>query len=115
MDPLNSPALIPVGDGPNSSERSTRSPKRAGSFSFRNIGRKSPSPRPTETSSFPFDSQESEKDKLSVKSPSPLKTPNKSPKLSFKMKNPSKEKDKEIIGEMQTESGRYIHLLQMYL
>ena len=106
MDPLNSPALIPVGESPNSSEKPNRSPRRAGSFSFRNIGRKSPSPITTEATAFPFDTQDSEKDKLSVKSPSPLKTPNKSPKLSFKMKNPSKEKDKEILGEMETESGR---------
>ena len=106
MDPLNSPALIPVGDSPNSSDRPNRSPRRAGSFSFRNIGRKSPSPSTKEASAFPFDTKDVEKDKLSVKSPSPLKSPNRSPKLSFKMKNPSKIKDKESLGEMQSESDR---------
>ena len=106
MDPLNSPALIPVGDSPNSSEKCSRSPRRAGSFSFRNIGRKSPSPSSTEATAFPFDTNEVEKDKLGIKSPTPLRSPSKSPKLSFKMKNPNKEKDKEILGEMESESGR---------
>ena len=107
MDPLTSPGLIPIGDSPNSSERSNRSPRRAGSFSFRSIGRKTPSPSPKDSTSFPFeDVVAEEKDKLNRKSSSSsLKSPG---RLSFKIKNVTKEKEKNILGEMESETGRSV-------
>ena len=107
MDPLVSPGLIPVGDSPNSSEKSSRSPRRAGSFSFRNIGRKTPSPSPKDSTAFPFeDTNAKQQDTLSRKSSSgSLKSPR---KLSFKIKNVTKEKEKVILGEMESETGRSV-------
>ena len=105
MDPLSSPGLIPIGDSPNSSERSTRSPRRAGSFSFRNIGRKTPSPSHGDSTAFPFEDVGAEQQgKLNRKSSSSsIKSPG---RLSFKIKNVTKEKEKEILGEMKSETGR---------
>ena len=103
MDPISGLGLVPIGDSPTSSERSNRSPRRAGSFSFRNLGRKSPSPDLIGQSSFPFDNTDIEKEKFSRKSSSPLKSPG---RRSFRIKNVNKEKTKEILGQMESESGR---------
>ena len=109
MDPMGSPGLIPVGDSPSALESSRSSPRRtgsfrrSGSFSFRNIGRKSLSPGPVESNVFSFDETEIETEKIIRKSSNPFKSPG---RRSFRMKNGSKDKDKEMIGEMNSESGR---------
>ena len=43
------------------------------------------------------------KEKINRKSSNPFKSPG---RRSFRMKNGSKDKDKEMIGEMNSESGR---------
>ena len=103
MDPLSSPGLIPIGDSPNSPGRSDQTPKRAGSFSFRSIRRKSQTPSPGVSNAFSFEDTDIEKIKLSRKSSSPLTTPG---SRSSKAKNSSKAQEKEVISEMKFESGR---------
>ena len=109
MDSMGSPGLIPIGESPSALESSRSSPRRSGSFrrsgsiSFRNIGRKSLSPESFESNVFSFDETEVEKEKITRKSSNPFKSPG---RHSFRMKNGSKDKEKELIGEMKSESGR---------
>ena len=109
MDSMASPGLIPIGDSPTALESTRSSPRRSGSlrrsgsFSFRNIARKSLSPGAVESNVFSFDETEIEKEKITRKSSNPFKSPG---RRSFRIKNVSKDKDKELIVEINLESER---------